>query len=220
MVTMYMVTMLWITMGNRDYKKFGAGEYYHVYNRGNAKQKIFIDDQDFSFFLFKLRQNLFPSIEHKFRTPPLPKGSFSLISYCLMPNHFHFLIKQNSDIPITKLLLRVCTSYSIYFNKKYERVGHLFQDQYKLVLVDNDSYLNWLSAYIHQNPSVAGLVKHPVDYQWSSYCDFVGVRRDDLCEKDVVLDRFKNKSDFEQFVLSSFGIIKEKKELEDLLIDL
>ena len=127
---------------------------------------------------------------------------------------------QNNDVPITKILHRVCTSYSIYFNKKYERVGNLFQDQYKLVLVEDDSYLNWLSAYIHQNPSVAGLVKHLVDYQWSSYPDFVGARQDNLCEKDIILDRFKNKSDFEQFVLSSFDIIKEKKELEDLLIDL
>lgn len=117
-------------MKNRDYKQFGAGEYYHVYNRGNGKQNIFLDNDDFSFFLWRLRQNLFPSAEDGGRRVQLPADSFSLISYCLMPNHFHFLIKQNSDIPTSKLLLKICTSYSIYFNKKYNRFGHVFQDQF------------------------------------------------------------------------------------------
>lgn len=206
-------------MRNRDYKVFGLGAYYHIYNRGNAKQNVFIDTQDFNFFLLKLRQNLFPKKEYKFRTPPPPENSFSLVSYCLMPNHFHLLIQQKGDIPTTKLMLRVCTSYSIYFNKKYDRVGHVFQDQFKQVNIDENSYLIWLSAYIHQNPTVAGLVKHPIDYYWSSYQDFVGSRDDGLCDKKIILEQFKGIKDFKEFVASSYPIIKNKKDLEDLLFD-
>src|SRR5205809_297696 len=120
-------------MKNRDYKKFGAGEYYHVYNRGDGKENIFLDDQDFMFFMLRLRQNLVPDEGSKDRIKSLPPNSFSLVSYCLMPNHFHFLLRQNADIPTTKLMTKVCTSYSMYFNKKYNKVGHVFQDQYKQI---------------------------------------------------------------------------------------
>lgn len=111
-------------MGNRDYKNFGAGEYYHIYNRGNGKQDIFLSQDDFNFFILKLNQNLFPIIykQRYFRSPPLPENCFSLICYCLMPNHFHLLIRQNKEITTSKLILRVCTSYSKYFNKKYDKV--------------------------------------------------------------------------------------------------
>jgi len=207
-------------MGTRDYKRFGAGSYYHIYNRGNSKQNVFFDAQDYNFFLLKIRQNLFPKENDKFRTPPPPEGSFSLISYCLMPNHFHFLIRQNSEIPTTKLLSRICTSYSIYFNKKYEHIGHVFQGRFRQVNIDNDSYLNWLSAYIHQNPYIAGLVKNLTDYQWSSYKDFLELGNNSLCEKDIILKRYNNIKEFEKFVESSFEIIKNKKELEEMLLDL
>src|SRR3989344_2415277 len=106
-------------MGNRDYKQFGAGEYYHIYNRGNNKNDIFIDNNDYAFFIARVRQNLFPSQNTKFRSQPLPEGSFTLVNYCLMPNHFHFLIRQNKELSTSKLILRICTSYSKYFNKKY-----------------------------------------------------------------------------------------------------
>src|SRR3989344_4039803 len=96
-------------MNNRDYKISASGQYYHIYNRGNAKQNIFLDDSDYKFFLLRLKQNIFPSeIENKkFRINPLPPNSFSILAYCLMPNHFHFLIRQNRDIPTGKLMLKL-----------------------------------------------------------------------------------------------------------------
>ncbi len=215
-------------MRNRDYKLFGPGEYFHIYNRGNGKQNIFLENEDFQFFLLRLRQNLFPNEElgQKTRTKVLPAGSFSLISYCLMPNHFHFLLRQDGEIPTTKLLLKVCTSYSIYFNKKYNKVGHVFQDQYKQVSVDDNQYLLWLSAYIHQNPKVGGLTENLGDYYWSSYPEYIG-KYGGICDKEIILSQFSNQSgddktgarSYESFVESSYKIIKEKKELEHLLLD-
>jgi hypothetical protein len=136
-----------------------------------------------------------------------------------MPNHFHFLIRQNGILPISKLIAKVCTGYSMYFNKRNERVGSLFQDAFKAILVDSDPYLLWLSAYIHQNPTVAGLVKNPEDYQWSSYLDYVGARKGALCEKDVILGQFPNVRAYSKFVEESLAKIKERKDLEHLLLD-
>ena len=117
-------------MFTRDYKTFAPGEFFHIYNRGNNKQDIFIEDSDYEFFMLRLKQNLYPDKFDELKIQPLPSNSFSLISYCLMPNHFHLLIRQNSEIPTSKLMLKICSSYSKVFNKKYERVGHIFQDQF------------------------------------------------------------------------------------------
>jgi len=98
----------------------------------------------------------------------LPAGAFDLIAYCLMPNHFHLLLKQNSEIPISKLISKICTSFSKYFNLKYERVGSVFQDQFKSVLVESDEQIRWLIEYIHSNPVKAGIVSKAEDYLYSS----------------------------------------------------
>ena len=207
-------------MRNRDYKISAPGEYFHIYNRGNAKERIFIEDQDFTFFLMRLKQNLFPNQEKgRSRLQFLPPDSFSVVCYCLMPNHFHFLIRQNTDLPIGKLLLKLCTSYSMYFNKKYDRVGHIFQDQFKQVLVGDNEYLTWLSAYIHQNPKVAGLTNNIEKYAWSSYLNFIGERNDPLCRKEVILSQFNCVRDYKSFVSDSFDMIKNGKLAKELLLD-
>jgi hypothetical protein len=137
-----------------------------------------------------------------------------------MPNHFHLIIKQLGDVSISKLISKICTSYSKNFNKKYNPIGSLFQDSFKAILIDNDNYLLWLSAYIHQNPKVASLVKNSSYWQWSSYPDFIGIRNGVLCQKGIIMDRFKNINEYKNFVESSFEIIKNKKgELEDLFMD-
>jgi len=208
-------------MRNRDYKISAPGEYFHIYNRGNAKEKIFVEEQDFFFFLMRLKQNLFPDQEDRgqSRLQSLPPDSFSVVCYCLMPNHFHFLMRQNTDLPISKLLLKLCTSYSMYFNKKYNRVGHIFQDQFKQVWIGDNEYLTWLSAYIHQNPKVAGLANNIKKYPWSSYLDFIGERNDSLCRKEIILSQFNSVRDYENFVSDSFDIIKNGKLAKELLLD-
>jgi len=223
-------------MNNRDYKQFAPGNYYHIYNRGNGRMDIYKDDQDYFNFLKRLKLSL--GIEDKatqrqtlqslplsgIRIEPLPKDAFSIICYCLMPNHFHFLIKQNNKVSISKLINKVCSSYTKYFNKKYDLVGHLLQDRFKAVVVDNDEYLLWLSAYIHQNPKVAGLVRDLKDYKWSSYLYYLNSNNSNsqfFCDKDIVLEGFKNINEYKDFVEDSYGAIKEGKIIDksDIILD-
>ncbi|MFA5991146.1 MAG: transposase [Candidatus Doudnabacteria bacterium] len=213
-------------MRNRDYKIFASGGYYHVYNRGNGKQNIFLDEDDYLFFLRRMRENLFPNLQEGAPLAPraykrklLPAGAFCLVSYCLMPNHFHWLIRQNTQLPVGKLLLKVCTGYSMYFNKKYEHTGHVFQDQFKAITIENDSYLVWLSAYIHQNPKIAGLVENLSSWKFCSYPDYVGQRDGILCEKNIILDNFKSQEAYADFVGNSYIKIKERKDLQSLFLE-
>ena len=205
-------------MRNRDYKQFGPGEYYHVYNRGNGKKNIFLDDEDYKFFLLRLRQNLYPDTREKHRFQLLPQNSFSLVSYCLMSNHFHFLLRQNSEVPTTKLIAKLCTSYSMYFNKKYEHVGHVFQDRYKQINIFDDEYLVWLSLYVHLNPKTAGIVSDPSKYPWSSCADFVGKHDENMCDKSIIMDRL-SAMEYENLLVTGYEIIKSKNGLKELLID-
>lgn len=214
-------------MNNRDYKQFGAGGYYHVYNRGNGKKEIFLQDLDFKTFLYRAKENLFPELvlqmnnkkPERYRRQILPAGAFSLICHCLMPNHFHLLIRQNTDLSITELIKKICVGYAKYFNKTHEKVGGLFEHKFQSVKIESNSYLLWLSAYIHQNPKVAGLVQDLEEWKYSSYLDFIGKRQGKLCEKDIILGQFKNSQEYEDFVKNSFGKIKERKELKYLLLD-
>jgi len=163
-------------MKNRDYKQFAAGHYYHIYNRGNGKMIIFRDDQDYFNFLKRasilLRVALIAipfDSQSRLRLTSLPPNALHVSSYCLMPNHFHFAILQNSETSISVFIHRLCTSYTKYFNKKYGRVGSLFQDQFKSVLVESEEQLLWLSEYIYRNPERAGLIKDAAYYKWN-YC--------------------------------------------------
>lgn len=215
-------------MGYRDYKIFAAENYYHVFNRGNGKNDIFFEPQDYGIFLHRLSENLFPEheipktgypLDLKFKRKKLPAGAFSLICYCLMPNHFHLLVRQNSEVKISELIQKLCTGYSKYFQKKYDHVGHLFQGTFKAIHVDNESYLTWLSAYIHQNPATASIVNNLEDYPYSSYLDYIGLRDGKLCDKAPILDKFKSKEDYKKFVLDTEALFKAKKSLKDLMLD-
>ena len=136
-----------------------------------------------------------------------------------MPNHFHLVIKQLSDLPVGDIVSRVSNSYSKWFNKKYDRVGSLYQDTFKAVLVESDAYLMWLTAYVHNNPKTAELVKDLKDYPWSSYLDYIGLRQGTLCDKDFILKQFANVDVYRKFVGDAYEKIKERKDLKNLLLD-
>ncbi|OGI93833.1 hypothetical protein A3A03_01660 [Candidatus Nomurabacteria bacterium RIFCSPLOWO2_01_FULL_40_18] len=189
-------------MKNRDYKNFTPGAIVHIYNRGNNKEKIFFDNQDFRAFLFRLGLCLgFPEEElnkekliampySRIRITATDKNSFKLHVFSLMPNHFHLLIEQVGDVSISTLMLKLCTSYARYINTKYKRVGHIFQDQFKAVLMESNSQLMWTSSYIHMNAVKDKIVKHPSEYMWSSYNDHIGKRNLLIINKDLLLGIF------------------------------
>ena len=138
-----------------------------------------------------------------------------------MPNHFHLLIQQCKDIPTSQLLLRLCTSYGKYFNKKYDRVGSLFQDQSKAVQVITDEQLLWLSAYIHANPLTAHLVTNLNMWPWSSWPEYAGLRKGEIVNMQLILSFFLNKSsrEYSDFFFKAAPLIIDRKSIKHLLLD-
>ncbi|MEK7544240.1 MAG: transposase [Patescibacteria group bacterium] len=175
--------------------------FYHVYNRGVARQPIFQDANDYQKFLKRL-------VELKTK-----KGfDHSIYAYVLMPNHFHLLI-QTRKIPISKIMTSLTTSYSMYFNKVYHRVGPLFQNRFKSKLCDKDAYFLGASRYILLNPIEAGLAKSLEDYLWSSYQELFGELDVTIIDRDEVSRLIgttqKEKDGYRSFLLDGIKSLKE-----------
>lgn len=172
-------------------KQFIENGYYHVYNRGVEKRDIFLDKQDYAVFLKLLKKYLDPVLGSD---PLWKRKSLSqevdLIAFCLMPNHFHLLVKQITINGMTKLIRAVCTNYVTYFNKKYERIGGLFQGKYKAIMVMEDAYLLHLSRYIHLNPFTGS--DPLIDYPYSSYGHYLGQKSSSWIKPDEILAFFKS----------------------------
>lgn len=136
-------------------RQVAESHIYHIMTRGNERKNIFLDKNDKIAFLKRL---LKVKVEKK----------FFLYAYCLMNNHVHLLIKE-TDEELSRIMASLNTSYAAYFNKKYERVGHLFQDRYRSETINNEEHLLSAVRYIHNNPVKAKIVSHPQSYMWSSY---------------------------------------------------
>jgi putative transposase len=146
-------------------KQYVPGAYYHLYNRGVEKRLIFLDEQDYGVFLGYLKLYLMPP--EPFGKPHKDLSDrVELAAYCLMPNHFHLLVKQGDERGIESLMRCVITSYVLYFNRRYNRVGSLFQDIYKAVMVKTDAQLQQVEEYIHLNPKA--LIADVRQYPYSS----------------------------------------------------
>lgn len=212
--------------------------FYHLYNRGVDKRTIFQDNQDHKVFLHYLKFYLSPQptlseflsttalagvTPTKFpaqtRIPESLYGKISLLAYCLMPNHFHLQVKQKEPYAIAKLILKVATNYSMYFNKKYKRVGHLFQGVYRAVLIDNDSQFLHLSRYIHLNPVPAvsaGVTPTKVnEYPYSSYLDYLGLRNTSWLNTQEILSFFKTAQSTKIHDYSSYQSFVEDYQKEE-----
>lgn len=172
--------------------------FYHIYNRGVEKRRIFQEAEDYKKFLHYLKIYLSP-IESVTKEFPLLRANLvkanlseqlDLLCYCLMPNHFHLLIKQKTKDAITKLMRQVMTSYSMYFNNKYNRVGPLFQGKFKAAIIENDPYLLHLSRYIHQNPKERGIALS--DFPWSSYSFYINKNEHEWLKPNQILEYFSN----------------------------
>ena len=154
------------------------GAFYHIIVRGNQRQDIFLDEEDRRTYLERLQ---------RYRI----KCGFILYAYVLMTNHVHLLIETPND-PISRIMQMINFTYTQYFNKRYGKIGHLFQGRYKAYLCDKDSYLLSLVRYLHKNPVRAGLVEEAGAYTWSSHRDyFEGTKG--LIDKDKVLRLFSER---------------------------
>lgn len=171
---------------------FACGQFYHIYNRGVAKQPIFNDSNDyfrllstFSFYLEKdikikyslLRKEELNKILAKIPTQPLIR----IYAYCLMPNHFHLIIQQLIENGTSEFMRKTLDSYTRYFNTRNDRVGPIFQGKFKAVLVESDEQLLHLTRYLHLNAYVAELVKSAFEYPWSSCKQYLNNESNRLC---------------------------------------
>ncbi len=193
---------------NRDYKVFTKDSIHHIYNRGDNKEVIFRDEQDYRAFLFRLglalgikkgdldECEITKSPKSRIRISSLKPENFKLHAFCLMPNHLHLLIEQCGDESISKLISRVFTSFSKYINLKYKRVGHVFQDQFKSVQIETNPQLMLISSYIHMNPVKDSLVNKPEEYKWSSHNDFIVDRKNLIVHKQFLTEVFGSTKNF------------------------
>lgn len=190
---------------------FANGEFYHLYNRGLEKKDIFTQTRDYSqfiktFFYYQI-QNPKPKFSIYRRTSIFPVDStkkiVDIICYCLMPNHFHLLIKQLKDGGITEFMRRFILSYIKYRNIKYKHQGPLLNGSFKAVLMETDEQLLHVSRYIHLNPLVSKLVKDLNFYPWSSYKTYIGLEENPALAKEEILSFFKSPKEYEKFVLDN-----------------
>jgi putative transposase len=178
-------------------RQYTPEAYYHIFNRGVDKSKIFVDSTDYAVFLSFLKRHLSHEAKKDLKNRPYLNLSqeIELLAFCLMPNHFHLFVYQTQAESFTKLLRSVCTSYTMYFNNKYKRVGHLFQGRFKASLIENDAYLQHISRYIHLNPED---YKH---WEWSSLSYYLGKKSADWLNTKKILSLFDDSADsYEQFM--------------------
>lgn len=208
-------------------RNFEEHSYYHIFNRGVEKRKIFLDTKDFKIFIYYLFVylkslkdvlNIYPSLPLRLQSKNLA-SEVTLISYCLMTNHFHLLLKQTTKDGVSRLMKQITNAYTEYFNKKYARVGSLLQGPFKAVKITTDEQLIHLTRYIHLNPLIGSIVNNLEDYPWSSYKSFITGKEADLCDKQIILHRFNSTSDYEKFVLDQANYTKGLQKLEGLTIE-
>lgn len=197
---------------------FVPGEFYHVYNRGNSKQVIFHDKQDYNRFLALLyavntKQNIILRLVfndmYKFN-----RGEHLVLIgvYCLMSNHFHLLLTEIENGSISKFMQKLTTAYSMYYNEKYKRTGGLFEGKFKSEHINEERYLKYLFSYIHLNPvkiinkswrtdgikNKQKVLEFLKNYKYSSYRDYLGINRfeNTILNREAFPDYFPNKEVF------------------------
>jgi len=203
--------------------KFSEGEFYHIYNRGNNKNAIFLDNNDQKRFqkLLYICNSKTPVVFKTVQGMPLDKIDrgetlVDIGAYCPMPNHFHILVKEKTNNGISKFMEKLSTAYSMYFNKKHERTGKLFEGRFQAKHIQKDEYLRYLFSYIHLNPvkiidsewkekGIADMKKakeYLADYKYSSYPDYMGVNREEslILNKSAFPEYFDDFKDFEKFI--------------------
>ena len=176
-----------------------VGDYYHIYNRAVSGNQLFREEHNYWFFISKIKKYLLDSV--------------AILAYCLMPTHYHFLVKLKK-LSLPTAMQRMAMSYSASYNKIYMRSGHLFQGRYQLRFIGTLPYLVQAANYIHINPWSAGLVRSPDDWQMSSYLEYIGKRQVDFIDYSIVLDEFGSGKD----PFYTENMMNYRKYVEDNLI--
>lgn len=214
---------------------FADGEYYHIFNRGIARQPVLLNKRDYERFILTLNY-------YRFKNPRLRLSRFlqlpeeerqklfsefmsgekivEIICFALMPNHFHLLLKQLDEKGISVYLNKLTNSYTRYFNVKRKRVGDLFQGVFKAVHIEDDEQLLHLSRYIHLNPLVSYIVEESkfLNYEWSSFQDYIR-GESELIDLKLIMSFFKTPETYKKFVLDHADYAKRLEKIKHLTLE-
>lgn len=221
---------------------FAVGEFYHIYNRGTEKRLIFLDDTDRTRFVSLLylcnsrsaihRSNYTNISLNDLLTLPREESLVDIGAYCLMLNHFHLLIRESIEGGISIFMQKISTAYTMYFNKRYERSGSLFQGRFQAEHLDTDNYLKYIFAYIHLNPisiidnrwkrhRISNKTKareYLNSYKFSSYLDYIdrNLRNPvgNILNKEVFPKYFKTSKDFGSYLEDWISLAEENGKVE------
>jgi REP element-mobilizing transposase RayT len=211
----------------RNRIQFAPGEFYHIYNRGVDKRDIFSDEYDIQRFLesmvvFNSVEPIGSIYERSFDDIHLLGGAtpklklVSIIAYCLEPNHFHLILEQIYEGGISEFMKRLAGGYTTYFNLREKRNGYLFQGVFKARHVNTNEYLLHLSAYVNLNDqvhqiSLGGATHKLIRSSWEEY---IGLVKEPMCKKDIILGQFKNKKEYQEYAEDALPIMLERKKTE------
>ncbi|HBB36957.1 MAG: hypothetical protein UX02_C0002G0168 [Candidatus Moranbacteria bacterium GW2011_GWC1_45_18] len=208
-----------------------VNEYYHIYNRGVEKRKVFLSNRDYNRFLTSMKEfNQIDPIHSLYRHSQQERKQdvgvghlrmeklVEIICYCLNPNHFHLILKQSTEHGISEYMKRLGGGYTNYFNYHYKRSGVLFQGKFKSIRIRTNAHLLYLSAYVNKNYFIHGY-GDDFDWPYSSFLDYTGKRNGGICDTGVILNEFKNKNEYREFIKENSLYMKEKKEREKYLLE-
>lgn len=218
------------------YTTFSTNYYYHILNRGLGGKIIFKNAADYQRALetinyyrfqkpslsFSTYQRLSPKLKEHFYKELLKQPQLvEIISFCLMPNHTHLLLKQLKEEGISIFMGRWQNSYARYFNVKYNKKGYFFESSFKAKLIEEDRFLWHISRYIHLNPSSASLIsiKKLEDYPWSSLPEYLGEKEPFFTKTDLILNHFKGRKAYRQFVFNQAAYQKKLQRIKHLLFE-
>ncbi|MEK7588067.1 MAG: transposase [Patescibacteria group bacterium] len=211
-------------------------EIYHLYNRGVEKRPIFTRTRDYErakemiwYYRYqkpRLRYSHYKELSSEAKSVYIPTLTsqplkVAVLCYSLMPNHFHFLLRQEQDGGITKFFSAFCNSYAKYFNTKYKRVGPLFQGEFKAVRIEDNEQLLHVSRYIHLNPSTAFLVEpeNLSSYPWTSLPEYVAKHGESTCDTTLILSQFSKAEKYASFVSDQAGYQRSLNGIHQALFE-
>ena len=205
-----------------------TGEIYHIFNRSVQGIPIFRGQREYNLFLEATKYYLQPNPPTRFSIYRTSKDKFTInlgqklvtiINFCLMPNHFHFTLRQEKENGIRRFIQKISNSFAHYFSLKYQNRGHVFEGKFKAVMIENDNQLLHLSRYIHLNPVTAFLTENPKDYPYSSYLTYLGKEKLEIIDPSLVLDQFSSPNKYEKFVLDQKDYQRTIEKIKHLILE-
>lgn len=215
---------------------FGNGEIYHVFNRGIERRSTFTDKKEFEriqkLIKFYRHRDIPIRFSQVIQQPQdirekilndLFKSErvIDILSYCIMPNHFHFLLQQNVDKGISTFISNTTNAYTKYFNTKHKRTGPLFEGVFKAVHIESDEQLVHVSRYIHLNPVASNIIANEEleNYKWSSYPEYLSLSSKEISQKELILSMFKSIEGYREFVYDQIDYAKKLDAIKHLILE-